>query len=427
MDEEHVYNLKLITESTGILPEGGCLYRHNTFEVSQEALSRRKNLVALSKNANNIIEIGFNMGHSCLLFLLSNPNCKVACFDTCDHKYTEHCFNYLDKKFPDRIKLYKGDSNEMLGSYTGPLADLCHIDGSHESQKANVDFFLCRNKAKNDGIIIFSDTWMEHLKSLWEGYVRDKLVTEIFSGSYSVGKLTRPNVKIAVATLALGEEYRKIVECGTITRVKYCEKYGYDFREDEDVHDKTRPPAWSKILLLLKCLNEGKENKYDYVVWIDADTLIMNPEKKLEDFIGALMGDSDLMVAKDWTRINSGVIFVKNTEWSKKFLEEVYSKEEFIHDPDWDQKSLQYCYDNNILDSREHVHVLPLYQQSEFNSYYFMYKYGHFLVHCAGCFRLGKNTGRLDELLERLFPFRMDRDTDESYNRRMNFIRNINQ
>jgi hypothetical protein len=232
-------------------------------------------------------------------------------------------------------------------------------------------------------------------------------------------------MKIALCTLAIGEQYKKMVKYGQLGKQLYCQRHGYDYRDDEDVYDSTRPPAWSKIKSILKCLEEKNdtESKYDYVVWIDADTHIMNPDWCLEDFIYRLSDGRDVMVAQDFKEINSGVIFVKNTEWSKLFLHTVYDQTQFINFSHWDQDAILHVYETGMIDSHKHIKRLYCLQSHEFSPYYQVFRPGMFLIHLAGCFRDGANLG-IDHMMNMFCPLRMDEDTDESYQTRMEFIKN---
>lgn len=161
--------------------EGNCFYYDKSFKKIKDN-NKRMNLFSLSKNCQNILEIGFGGGHSTLLFLLSNPSSIIHCFDICKYKYTEKCFEYLSSQFPNRIFLHKGDSNREITIFkenTNILFDLIHIDGSHDLQIANIDFFKTKDLAKKDSILIFDDTYILGLKILWDGYIRDKHIEEI--------------------------------------------------------------------------------------------------------------------------------------------------------------------------------------------------------------------------------------------------------
>lgn len=417
--ESHINNLRLITQTVSSSPEGSSYYLHGSFEVCPEKKDVRMNLMTLAKKCDRILEIGFNMGHSCLFMLVANPKCVVDCFDICQHPYVEHCFKYLSDKFPNRLTLHKGDSRTTVGEYKG-IPDLCHIDGSHDFIPANLDFFNCRNLSKNGTFIVFDDMWIGYMQDLWRGYIQSGLVVPVEiipTTQHAIGMVKKTERKIAVCTLALGEEYKTITAYGRMTKVYYCNRHGYDFRDDEDAHDKTRPYAWSKVKLIQKCLNQN----YEYVVWIDADTHIMNPDITLESLIDRLSGGKDILLASDWDKINSGVMFIKNTEWSKKFFETLYDQTEFLNHPNWEQEGIIHMYNTNMIRSQEHIMKLHFTQQTEFNSYYSLYKKGQFLIHLAGCYRDDRNNG-LDMMMDRYCPIRMAKDTDATYQERMRFL-----
>src|SRR5436305_122069 len=88
---------------------------------------------------------------------------------------------------------------------------------------------------------------------------------------------------IAVVTIAQGEEYQKCMRLGTQSKRAYCQKHGYDFIFSKDSSDPSRHIYWSKIFLILQVLENNPS--YQWVVWLDADTLIMNQDIPIEDLI----------------------------------------------------------------------------------------------------------------------------------------------
>lgn len=220
--------------------------------------------------------------------------------------------------------------------------------------------------------------------------------------------------KIGICTLSIGEKYRQRTKGSLQNKVEYCAKYGYDLIEDDLVYDTSKHIAWSKINLILKYLD-----KYDYLVWIDADILIMNDKIKLESFIDRY-SNVDIICGSDWRMINTGILFVKNTEWSRNFLTAVYNN---VYDPEadskeryknWEQGSFIHLHDNNYLECRSRVKVTD---PTEFNSYWYNYFPGHFALHFAGV-----RGDLLMYLLRDYFPNRSDMDTDESYSKRMEWL-----
>lgn len=107
-------------------------------------------------------------------------------------------------------------------------------------------------------------------------------------------------------------------EVGNITYPilqKYAEKHGYHAHCITE-RNSDRHPVWDKVKIIRDNLD-----KYDWLMYVDADTLITNHTIKLEDIID----DSfDLIISRDVNDINSGVFFIKSSEWSKKYLDDVW-------------------------------------------------------------------------------------------------------
>jgi len=410
--------------------EGNCFYQDNTITLKDELLNKQKNLMYLGEKAKDILEIGFNAGHSALLFLLSNTHSKLVCFDNCKHKYTEKCYEYLRKKFGDRIELIKGDSNKKLTEYyyrNSKRFDLLHIDGGHDNIVANNDFFNCYKLAKEDSIIIWDDVWLQSLQILWNKYKERRYVEEfklLETPMYShiFGKVIKRKYKIGICTMAIGEEYKEIVKYGQKTIKKYTEIHNYGFHDDDNLYDKKRSPAWSKILLLSKYM----KTEYDYVIWIDADTIIMSPNVKIEDIIECHMDGNDILVAQDCKLINTGVIIIKNTEWSRKFIDLIYDQEQFIEHGNWEQAAFIDLLQNNISNSSKHVKVLNLSEQNLINSYHYSFFYNDcFILHFPGCFRDNINNG-LENVMNKFYPYQMENEEINSYFKRIELIKNFN-
>jgi hypothetical protein len=184
-------------------------------------------------------------------------------------------------------------------------------------------------------------------------------------------------MKIAVCTLDIGVDFSDAVRPAQISKQIYCEKHGYDYIDDQSVYDESRPHAWSKIKLLQKYIP-----RYDFVVWIDADAMIMDFDQKLEDKI-SLMEDRDIMVIQPYPRINTGVMFCRNSDFVMNFLQQIYDYDMDVTSGDWEQDAFinLYLSDPNI---QKHIKVLDYSYESIIQSYWFVYRYGHFILHFAG-------------------------------------------
>lgn len=226
-------------------------------------------------------------------------------------------------------------------------------------------------------------------------------------------------MKIAVLSLAIGDLYKKAVYPSQQTKMTYCMRHGYDYIEDDSVYDETRPIAWSKILLIRKYLP-----KYDYVVWIDADAMIMDLSQKIEDKL-ELMNGKDMMVLSDWQMINTGVIFAKNTVQVIEFLDAWYTKTDFLKSHNWEQDALVNIHSTGSDNVHNVLHVNSHRYEAQIQSYIFAYKKGHFILHLAG-YRSNKQE-RIERLaydLKRYCPIRCSFDTDETYKKRLEWLNN---
>lgn len=421
-NKEHFDALERIVKETGETMEGNCFYQDRSFTKPDDLKNKQKNLYSLGKLGGNILEIGFNAGHSCLLFLIANPFSKLFCFDICCHTYTNKCYDYLNKHFPDRISFYEGDSNKTLEQFNRNDMDILHIDGAHDYNTANTDFMLCRNLCKNEAIVIWDDVWIGSLGALWSKYVGERLVfpfsllpTPMYSHAF--GRMILKKPRIALVSLALGDNYKVITKYGSVTKRQYCEKHGYDFFENDIEVDPLRPPAWAKVRQILLHLG-----RYDYIMWIDADTFVMNQNVRIEDLMVEEMNGRDIMIARDWKMINSGVMIIRNTPWARRFFELVYEQTQFIHHSNWEQAAIIDLYEKNISNAQDHFTVLPLHKQNRLNSYWYTYKFTTcYILHFPGCWRDNTDMS-LSVAMERYCPIRKDDESEESYQARLHWL-----
>jgi len=213
--------------------------------------------------------------------------------------------------------------------------------------------------------------------------------------------------KIAVVTIAQGEEYKNRVELGMKSKEEYCQRHGYDFILKDQSEDTSRHIYWSKIPLMRKVLEHPS---YDWVVWIDADTLMMNMEIPLEIFLD---DNYNFIISRDWQAINSGVFFVKNCQWSKDFLDRVYNRvdcvDHFLPDQEAISRELK---NNNEIDAMAKIVPQRLFNSycSEILGYHTdlttLYQKGDFLLHFASADALYSNL--LKDWMEKYYPLRID-------------------
>ena len=80
---------------------------------------------------------------------------------------------------------------------------------------------------------------------------------------------------------------------------EYAEMHGYHFIVNNEVADISRKPSWTKVVTVADALAQG----YDWVMWFDTDSIIMDMEFRIEDLIDDRY---DFLITEDHKGINAG-------------------------------------------------------------------------------------------------------------------------
>jgi predicted O-methyltransferase YrrM len=161
-----------------------------------------KRLVDLIREVNpmRVLEIGFNAGHSSTLFLM-NSNAKVVSFDLFWHEYVNVGKEYIDKHFPERHILIRGDSLNTLPEFlkvNKEKYDLFYIDGGKHGDTIRSDLNACMKLSHEKSLIILNDTimtknefkcgWNYGATNTWLDMIDEDKIIENGSEDYEVGK-----------------------------------------------------------------------------------------------------------------------------------------------------------------------------------------------------------------------------------------------
>jgi len=135
---------------------------------------------------------------------------------------------------------------------------------------------------------------------------------------------------------------------------KYCAIHGYKYIRESNCPRSISTTYWCKIHLVKKYLDQ---DKYDYVVWADSDTIITNFKVPLEFFISKY--NKDIIIGKDCTfndsfiDINAGFFIVKNSIRGRSFinncLETIRKKPKCIINNKEQGKWAGPCYEQGVM------------------------------------------------------------------------------
>lgn len=114
-----------------------------------------------NEDIKQILEIGFNLGHSAVNALTSRPDIAVDSVDIGEHDYIEATAKYVQRRFPHRHKLIIGNSTDVIPALaaTGEKYDSVYVDGGHDYETAKADLLNCRRLA-HDGTALILDDYM---------------------------------------------------------------------------------------------------------------------------------------------------------------------------------------------------------------------------------------------------------------------------
>jgi O-methyltransferase len=160
-------------------------------------LWKRQNLLALGKDAREVLEIGFAGGHSALIFLLANPRSRITIIDPLEMGYARSCFNYLASVFPGRLTLLTGYSDAVLPTITGQSFDLIHIDGGKD-KTIDSDLAAVRRLVAPGHVLVIDDTQnpgLNEVATAWQD--RGDIETAPFDGMNEISKRAKWTHRIA--------------------------------------------------------------------------------------------------------------------------------------------------------------------------------------------------------------------------------------
>ena len=166
--------------------------RYNSNQVDQPYHLKK---IVTDFNVKNIMEIGFNAGHSADLFLNTDKNVKLTSFDLGEMESVLYGKSFIDFKYPFRHNLIIGDSKTTVPKFsknTDFKFDLIFIDGGHEFIDAITDIVNCKALAHKSTVLVLDDTrysppfksWTIGPTKAWESCIEKGYISEICRFDY---------------------------------------------------------------------------------------------------------------------------------------------------------------------------------------------------------------------------------------------------
>jgi hypothetical protein len=174
-----------------------------------------------------------------------------------------------------------------------------------------------------------------------------------------------------VVTFCHGPKYEVMGKWSLRNHHEYANRHKYDiFQGDEHVLPYMHflePYAWIKPALFWQLLQ--LQSDHQWFIWADCDALYMNMDKPIPDLLKDLGIDSSaagathVVVSKDIddSIFNTGVLLVKNSEWSRDFFANILIMGQHAHVRNhkwWEQFAMHELYKANMNEEQTHVVIV---------------------------------------------------------------------
>lgn len=204
--------------------------------------------------------------------------------------------------------------------------DAVYIDGDHDHAAVMADLENARYAVKEDGWIFGHDYGVNTEKGNPEVKLLCKDVVAAFCAKYNLEVFAVANDGIQSFAIRNTKKYTFCIvsvsnrpELYTRTfpsLTEYAHKHSYDIFLHTQLLCNDRHPTWSKIPAVSM---ELEKDSYDFIVWMDDDIFITNPDISLASFIdkyGFRRKEAVIMISGDIpnepsTHMNAGMFFVK--------------------------------------------------------------------------------------------------------------------
>jgi len=97
-------------------------------------------------------------------------------------------------------------------------------------------------------------------------------------------------------------------------------------------------------------------------MWIDADVMITNQNRKIDDLLDLLLPENFLLIGEDFQGINAGVFIIKNTPLAIEFLNDVWLRDDLSRINFHEQTAI-----SDLRASKKYSHLIQVIPHSHVN------------------------------------------------------------
>lgn len=139
----------------------------------------------------------------------------------------------------------------------------------------------------------------------------------------------------AIASLGVGP-HKRLLALARRSFSPYADRHGFDLHLHTEPFAHSRPTPWSKIPIL-----RGLLERYETVVWLDSDLVIMDPRPDLGSLLppGRFLGLVEHKT-NEGAMPNSGVLVLRAGDPAREFLDQVWAQEDLIEHQWWENAAI---------------------------------------------------------------------------------------
>jgi hypothetical protein len=191
-----------------------------------------------------------------------------------------------------------------------------------------------------------------------------------------------------------------MAEVGELTSAvlrDYAAEHGYSIVCQRRLVDGARTVMWNKLSIVRKVLHEGE---CDWLMWVDADAIILNRAVPVESLIERVPEGKLAVFGMDDNGLCAGVFLVKNCDWSRMFFDVVYFLGDINFESDYGDgvRAEQNCIKGLMKHFRSVADRIHLFEQNVMNAYEHTRRPGDFILHLSS-FSNQDRVARLRHLL----------------------------